>query len=45
MLFRSTEMMDSAKARVKTAQSRNDETADAKKLSDAIKAFDKVWKA
>jgi len=40
-----TEMMDSAKTRVKTAQSRGDETADAKKLSDAIKAFDKVWKA
>ena len=40
-----TEMMDSAKTRVKTAQSRGDETADAKKLSDAIKAFDKVWKS
>lgn len=40
-----SEMMDSAKTRVKTAQSRGDETADAKKLSDAIKAFDKVWKA
>lgn len=40
-----TEMMDSAKTRVKTAQSRGDDTADAKKLSDAIKAFDKVWKA
>ena len=40
-----TEMMDSAKARVKTAQSRGDDTADAKKLGDAIKAFDKVWKA
>lgn len=40
-----SEMMDSAKTRVKTAQSRGDETADAKKLGDAIKAFDKVWKA
>ncbi len=40
-----TEMMDTAKTRVKTAQSRGDETADAKKLGDAIKAFDKVWKA
>lgn len=39
------EMMDSAKTRVKTAQSRGDDTADAKKLGDAIKAFDKVWKA
>ncbi len=39
-----TEMMDTAKTRVKTAQSRGDETADAKKLGDAIKAFDKVWK-
>ena len=40
-----TEMMDSAKSRVKTAQSRGDESADAKKLGDAIKAFDKVWKS
>lgn len=40
-----TEMMDNAKTRVKTAQSRGDESADAKKLGDAIKAFDKVWKA
>ena len=40
-----TEMMDTAKTRVKTAQSRGDDTADAKKLGDAIKAFDKVWKA
>ncbi len=39
-----TEMMDTAKTRVKTAQSRGDETADAKKLGDAIKAFEKVWK-
>jgi hypothetical protein len=38
-------MMDTAKTRVKTAQNRGDETADAKKLGDAIKAFDKVWKA
>lgn len=40
-----TEMLDSAKTRVKTAQNRGDDTADAKKLSNAIGAFNKVWKA
>lgn len=39
------DMMDTAKARVKTAQSRGDESADAKKLGDAIKSFYKVWNA
>ena len=35
----------SSKTRVKTAQNRGDDTADAKKLSNAIGAFNKVWKA
>lgn len=37
--------VDTLKARCKTAKARGDETALDKKLSDAITAFNKVWKA